>query len=321
MSTAPWHDRRILFFGGKGGVGKTTLASAMAMAKARRGERVLVVSTDPAHNLGHLWDETVGSGQVPLTNGVWGTELDPAEIAREHVRAVSRTVRGLMPEHLHKRVDDYFALTLEAPGTHESALVDAMGRLALEGFEEYDTLVFDTAPTGHTTRLLEMPRLMQMWTDGLLASRDRADRFSDAIRGLDGDRRAPDAVDVRNSRIRHLLEERRTRFIQVQEILGDPVLTGFMVVTLPERLPTLESLALHEQLCALGMGVPAVLINRCSAPDAPQWRIDEEARNIEEITARVDAPVLQIPVLERPMTGLDAVTAMADALQAAMAGR
>lgn len=307
--------RRVLFFGGKGGVGKTTLASAAALATARTGRRVLVVSTDPAHNLGHLWDMSVGSGRVVLADNLWGTELDPSDIAREHVRRVADTVRSLMPEHLHRRVDDYFKLTLEAPGTHEAALVDAVARLVTEGRDEYDTIIFDTAPTGHTTRLLDMPRLMTMWTDGLLANRDRADRFSDAIRGLDGDRRAPDAVDVRNSRIRELLEERKARFVAMQEVLTDATVTGFVVVTLPERLPVVESIELYRHLRTARMDVPAVVVNRCRA-DADA----EQARQIDALRAACDAPIVTVRTQERAVTGAAALEELASLWQRALSG-
>lgn len=311
-------DHRLLFFGGKGGVGKTTLASAAALSLARRGRRVLVASTDPAHNLGHLWETTVGSGRVRLAADLWGTELDPAEVAREHVASVSATVQRLLPEHLHRRVRQYFDLTLESPGTHEAALTDAIARLITDGLAEFDTIVFDTAPTGHTTRLLDMPALMGMWTDGLLANRDRADRFSDAIRGLDGGRRAPDAVDVRNSRIRELLDERRDRFARVQERLTDHALTGFVVVTVPERLPVVESLDLYAHLRRSDMAVPMVLVNRCAGPDAESWVRDAQRAAIDELRAGVRAPLVELPAHRGPLTGPTAVAAVADSLQAAV---
>lgn len=310
-------SRRVLFFGGKGGVGKTTMASATALALARSGRRVLVVSTDPAHNLGHLWRTEVGAGEVQLADGVRGTELDPAAVARDHVRAVAQTVRGLMPEHLHRQVDRYFESTIQAPGTHEAALFDAIAQTIESGLERFDLVIFDTAPTGHTTRLLEMPRIMEMWTDGLLASRERADRFSDAIRGLDGSRRAPDAVDVRNTRIRELLEERKSRFVRVQQRLTDAELTGFVVVTLPERLPVIESIDLYHQLSDSAMAVPAFLINRRIEAEYDRWRSQDQVLQVEELLAAVSCPVVELPQRSGPMTGVTAIEAMAELLTTA----
>ena len=96
LAEAPRH----FFFTGKGGVGKTSIASALALAAARRGRRTLVVSTDPAHNLGHLWDRPVGDGIVSLAPLLDGVEIDPARTTDEHLAAVVATMRRLMPEHL-----------------------------------------------------------------------------------------------------------------------------------------------------------------------------------------------------------------------------
>ncbi len=100
-------QRQVLFVGGKGGVGKTAVASAVALAQARAGRRVLVVSTDPAHNLGHLWQRPVGDRTVPLAEGLEGLEIDPARTTDEHLAAVGKTMRGLMPEHLRGEVDKF----------------------------------------------------------------------------------------------------------------------------------------------------------------------------------------------------------------------
>lgn len=98
--------RRILFVGGKGGVGKTSLASATALARARQGGRVLVVSTDPAHNLGHLWQRDVGDEPVRLADGsdggfVDGMEIDPERTITRHLAAVEQTMIQMLPERQH----------------------------------------------------------------------------------------------------------------------------------------------------------------------------------------------------------------------------
>ena len=237
-------SRRVVFFGGKGGVGKTTVASATAAALAAAGRRVLVVSTDPAHNLGHLWDTEVGDTETDLLTAegggaVVGVEVDPDAVAARHLDAVKDTVRGLMPAHLHQEVDRYFRLAAASPGTHEAALLERLSRIALEAQERFDAVLFDTAPTGHTTRLLELPTLMGAWADGLLERRDRTERYADAMRGLDGRRGLEGprtAQERRDLRIREVLTARRRIFADMEALLTDPDRCAFVPVLTAERM-------------------------------------------------------------------------------------
>ncbi|NUL47269.1 ArsA family ATPase [Cellulosimicrobium funkei] len=317
--------RRVVFFGGKGGVGKTTLSSATALALARDGQRVLVVSTDPAHNLGHLWERPVGDTEVMLWEGVGtgrvsGTELDPDRVAREHLEAVGRTVKGLMPEHLHREVDRYFELARQSPGTQEAALLEKMSTTVLEASERFDVVVLDTAPTGHTTRLLELPTLMSAWTDGLLSRRERTERFSDALKGLEGRRgsRGRSAQEVRDSEIRRVLERRQRLFGDMRQLLADAATTAFVMVLTAERMPVQETLALHGQLRATGVDPAALVVNRRSPQDAGEFlarRHEAEGEHLRVLEAGLpEVPLVELPLLSGEVTGLEAVGRFADLL-------
>lgn len=318
--------RRVVFFGGKGGVGKTTLSSATALALARAGQRVLVVSTDPAHNLGHLWERPVGDAEVVLWEGagtgrVSGTELDPDRVAREHLEAVGRTVKGLMPEHLHREVDRYFQLARQSPGTQEAALLEKMSTTLLEASERFDVVVLDTAPTGHTARLLELPTLMSAWTDGLLSRREKTERFSDALRGLDGPRRrgrGRSAQEVRDGEIRRVLEQRQRLFGDMRRLLADAATTAFVMVLTAERMPVQETLALHGQLRATGVDPAALVVNRRSPQDAGEFlarRHEAEGGHLRVLTAGLpEVPLVELPLLSGEVTGLEAIGRFADLL-------
>ncbi|MFV0360991.1 ArsA family ATPase, partial [Tropicimonas sp.] len=172
-------NRRLVLLGGKGGVGKTTLAAAVALALARHGERVLLVSTDPAHNLGHIFTRTIGPRPVRVAMGLEAVELDPAECAAEHLGRVSGFLRRLTPERLHAEMDRHLERSRHAPGMEEAALLERLAGLAAQVGQAGgpSRLVCDTAPTGHALSLLAMPELMAAWTDGMLANRAEADRF------------------------------------------------------------------------------------------------------------------------------------------------
>lgn len=315
-------SREVVFFGGKGGVGKTTVASAAAAALAAAGRRVLVVSTDPAHNLGHLWDTQVGDSETELltTEGggaVVGLEVDPDAVAVRHLDAVKDTVRGLMPEHLHREVDRYFRLAAASPGTHEAALLERISRIALETRERFDLVVFDTAPTGHTARLLELPTLMGAWADGLLARRDRTERFADAIRGLDGRRGLEGprtAQERRDLRIREVLTERRRIFADMEALLTDGRRCAFVPVLTAERMPVLETVQLCRRLAEDRIAVAALVVNRRSPEDVGEVlaaRARAEDGHVADLVRQVPhVPLVQVPWVDGEPTGPAAVQAI-----------
>lgn len=117
LETAP-----IMFFGGKGGVGKTTLATATALSLSQ-DHNVLLVSTDPAHNLGHIFDATLSDASSHLTPSLSAIELDPARATEEHLTTVGASMRRFMPEHLHGEVTKHLDLARQSPGTQEAALL------------------------------------------------------------------------------------------------------------------------------------------------------------------------------------------------------
>ena len=180
-------SRKVLFFGGKGGVGKTTVSAATALARANEGAKVILISTDPAHNLGHLFDRKIGPRPVRIMAGLDALELDPDNTVDAHMREVSSALHELMPVNLHKEIDKHMLLSRGAPGMQEAALLERIAEIVEEGINEYDLIVFDTAPSGHTARLMVLPEMMTAWTEGLIKRREKADRFAEFVRDLGRD--------------------------------------------------------------------------------------------------------------------------------------
>lgn len=306
-------QRQVLFVGGKGGVGKTAVASAVALAQARVGRRVLVVSTDPAHNLGHLWGRPVGDREVPLAPGLDGLEVDPAATTDEHLRAVGHTLRRLMPEHLSREVDKHLELARDAPGTHEAAVLERIAEV-LES-SDHDLVVFDTAPSGHTARLMSLPETMSAWTEGLLRRQDRSARFGAALRGLDDDGAAADVVGTgrrrdrradRDQEIRQILLRRRTRFAGLRDLLADDARTAFVIVLAAERLPALETIELYGRLLRSGVSVGALVVNKRSPADRGDFLTRRRAQEQVHLdTVREALP--HVPLLELPLLAEDIV--------------
>ena len=318
-------ERQVLFFGGKGGVGKTTLASATALLAARRGRRVLLVSTDPAHNLGHLWERTIGPEPVTLCEHLDALEIDPARTLDDHLDQVGRSLRRLMPPHLTAEVDKHLERSREAPGMHEAALLERLAQTLIDGQRQYDLLVFDTAPSGHTARLMALPEMMTTWTEGLLRQRERSDRLTAALRGAGGDDDVgsriigQDSPQDRDSMIRTLLNRRRERFAVLRDTVADATHSGFVIVLAAERLPVLETIEFEQQLRRAGVSVAGLVVNKRMPAEAGAFfaeRLVQEQGYLEQLQQTLPhLPIQQVAMQRLEVTGEAGLQALVEQLE------
>ena len=287
-------DRRVLFFGGKGGVGKTTCASAMALAASEMGKRVLLVSTDPAHNTSDIFERKIGGEPTQVSASLHAMEIDATEESRRYVTAVKEQIRKLFGHSILKEANRQIDLAATMPAAEEVALFDRMGSLIRGEDERFDLIVFDTAPTGHTLRLIRMPELMESWIRALSRSRR-------AMLGVDQD----DKTDP----IMISLSDRLERLREMRARLMSGRTTGFVLVLIPERLPIEETARALAQLDEAGVRVGALVINRVlpetSSDTFLTARRNQERVYLDEIGARFASyPRIQIPQLERDVYGL-----------------
>jgi arsenite-transporting ATPase len=276
-SGTPWLEilapggRRLLLIGGKGGVGKTTCATTMALCLARSApaRRVLLLSTDPAHSLGDCLGVTLGDAPAPVRgapSNLRVRELDAslayADQRERHRIAVDRLFRhatdrsGVELSFDREIVRDLFAIV--PPGVDELvgmlAITEALLPGRRGGRPEYDVVVVDTAPTGHALRLLEMPEVALQWVHALIGI-------------LLEYRRAFGLGELAAS-----LVELSARIKELAALLRDPARTGFVAVLRDERLVALETARLLARLRRLGIPLRALIRNAAPAADCRSGR-------------------------------------------------
>lgn len=297
-------DREVLFFGGKGGVGKTTCAAATALAASRAGRQVLLVSTDPAHSTSDIFERPIGAEPVPLLPNLWGLEIDAATESARYVAEVKDRVRALFGHSILKEAYKQIDLAASMPGAEEVALFDRMGGLIRGEDTRFDLVVFDTAPTGHTLRLVKMPELMDAWIRALTRSRR-------AMLGVEGD----DKEDP-------ILVSLRDRFDRLQTLrarLMSGRTTAFVLVLIPERLPIEETARALTQLDETGVKVAGLVVNRVLPHETTdaflQARREQERVYLDEIATRfASRPRIFLPQYPRDVYGLASLGPVAEAL-------
>ena len=267
----------IIFVGGKGGVGKTTTAAALASQFAAQQQKTLVISTDPAHSLGDVFDinlKTSSAKNIPvaLTEYLNALELDPDLIIDEHFARVEKTISSYANPDMMPKIKEHLQLSKSAPGAQEAAMLEAICRYLVDSVDQgiYQHIIFDTAPTGHTLRLLMLPEMMEAWTDGLLTQQRRqaklkgaADNFAtkngkSALTNPFEDAKPVDkwqqAVDVLNAR--------KNLFKRAGELLHDNQKTAVVLVMTADNLPIEETRRAVNQLKEAKLAPVALVVNQ-----------------------------------------------------------
>jgi arsenite/tail-anchored protein-transporting ATPase len=286
----------VLFFGGKGGVGKTTCASAVALGASRVGRRVLLVSTDPAHSTSDIFERPIGPDPTALVPGLHALEIDAAQEAARYVAGVKAQIAELFGRAILKEASRQIDLAASMPGAEEVALFDRMGAL-IRGDARFDLIVFDTAPTGHTLRLIRMPELMEAWIRALSRSRR-------AMLGVEQDDRE-DPIMVSLAERLDRLRELRARLMSGRE-------TAFILVLVPERLPIEETARALVHLDESGVRVGGLIVNRVLPVDTTDpflvARVAQERVYLDDIASRFAAhPRAYLPQFESDVYGMAAL--------------
>ncbi|MBC5001381.1 arsenical pump-driving ATPase [Klebsiella pneumoniae] len=232
-----------IFFTGKGGVGKTSLACATAVWLADQGKRTLLVSTDPASNVGQVFSQTIGHRitDISTVENLAAMEVDPMAAAQAYRDRVLDPVRGLMPADVVSSIEEQ----LSGSCTTEIAAFDEFTGLLTnhELREKYDHIVFDTAPTGHTIRMLELPGA---WSGYLEANPDAAANLGPLVG----------------------LEKQQHQYSDAVKALSDAALTRLVLVARAQASTLKEVSHTHDELSAIGLQHQHLAINGVLPPFA-----------------------------------------------------
>ncbi|MGM0481456.1 MAG: ArsA family ATPase [Pseudomonadota bacterium] len=328
-------DRKVLLVGGKGGVGKTTVSSALALLAARSGKRVLVVSTDPAHSLADAFAQPIGDKVVTLSDAVDGLEIDPDKQVKAHIQSVTQQLKRFTKPELYPEVERQMRLSQQSPGAQEAALLERICQIIDEADERYDLVIFDTAPTGHTLRLLTLPEAMAAWTQGMLKAQSRSAELAGVLEHLapkagkdisnpmsNPEQHASDGLSDRSKAISEQLLTRQRLFQRTRRLLKDADHTGILFVLTPERLPIQETDRALSALAAEKLPIAGVVINRILPAEADgdflARRRQQQSIYLDDIGQRFNAwPNYPLPLLAVDPQGSEALQQFADQLAAA----
>ena len=307
-------DQQVVFFGGKGGVGKTTCSAAFALAASRRGQRILLVSTDPAHSTADIFQAPIGPVERELQPRLTALEIDAAGEASRYISDVKRDIERMFSPGVIREAHRQIEMAAASPGLLEVALLDRIIDLILNRSRAYDTIVLDTAPTGHTLQLLRMPDAITTWIQALV-------RHRRAILEIDrGAEQTPEAAAAADP-VLAALERRHERLSQLRRIMTDRSRTSFVFVMIPERLAIEETARAAEQLADTGVDVAGLVVNRV-LPDGLEGefyrsRKAQEETYLKEIDRRfARLPRVRVRQLPRDVYGLESLALVSDQLVA-----
>ena len=313
-----------VFFGGKGGVGKTTVSCAYARKCAAAGVETLVVSTDPAHSVSDVFDQQFGDApeSVDGVDGLSALEIDPEDEVTAHLDDIRNRLSDQVSASMVNEINKQLEMAHQTPGAYESALFDRFVEVMRDS-DPYDRVVFDTAPTGSTLRLLGLPEFLESWVDRLMHKRRQSiDLFEKAAVGNNEPRRVMDGDPVLAR-----LQERKEFFEYAGGALREDA--AFFLVLNPDQLSVNETERAISDMADENLEVRGLVANKLTpSPDDDENgrgarylrdRVETEHERLTQVRESLDAPLLaEIQSRTREVKG-DLLAEVADELDVEVA--
>jgi arsenite-transporting ATPase len=311
-------DRRFILLGGKGGVGKTSISASIAVTFANIGQKTLIISTDPAHSLSDSFDQDLSGGDLVKLDGfdnLYAMEINPQEAGGDlksfaGVNKDDEAVGDFMSSLSTLGFDEVGDLfETMPPGVDEAlALAKVIQFLEDEKYQDFKRIIFDTAPTGHTLRLLSLPDFLDSFIGKIYKMRVKMSNITSAFKSMMGMNTQRDSsLDIMDNLKKHV--------IKVKELFKDPISTEFMIVTIPTIMAANESSRLAEHLKLEGINVNEVIINQIM-PDNSECkycsvRAKNQNDNLKFMKILFDRyNITEIPFFDKEVRGVDALISM-----------
>ena len=306
---------KYVFFGGKGGVGKTIMAGAAALWFAQQGKKTLLASTNPVHSLSNLLNQDVFGKPVLICDEkqCFAFEIDTKESIERSKQQIREKIAWFLKfADITIKAEEFVESATMNPAFEESAMFENMIDLMFK--DEYEIYVFDTAPTANARRLLGMSKVYSLWVDKMLKSRGEAKVMRKALSYTKKEEKDP---------LMDYLLEFKDRMANAKVLLTDPQITSFFFVTLPESLPIAVINRFIQWFHDFGIPVGGVIVNgliqkEMVKPESPEFvrnRVKMQDEHMEEIWQTFGDRVRSIvPLFETEIQGPVMLRKLADRL-------
>jgi len=308
-------DMKYVFFGGKGGVGKTVMAGAAALWFAQQGRRTILASTNPVHSLTSMLGQDVFGRHTPVEGvpGLFAYEIDTKDTIEKSKNEIREKIEWFLKyADIKTKADEFVESATMNPAFEESAMFENMIDLMFE--DEYEVYVFDTAPTANARRLLGMSDVYGLWVNKMVQSREEATSLKDLLSYSKKKKEKDPLMDY--------LLNLRTRMAHAKGLLTDAEKTAFFFVTLPEALPIAVIRRFINWFGEFGIPVGGVVVNMLIAKetvgdDAPEFvknRIAMQDEYMEEIWRLFPDVRAVVPLFDTEVQSVDMLERTADRL-------